>query len=114
MVSALCAAALALVAAACAAYGFKFVLSETKMRFHYLWFVLAAAFAVPAVLVATGLWSGVPAVLRWAAVGALAALAVYELALGSVIMRHARDEAPPGLDYVVVLGAQVLDVPRMV
>lgn len=101
--------ALALAGAACAVYGLKFVLSETKMRFHYLWFLLALALMAPAGLIAAGLWDGIPLALRWVPALALLLFAAYEIAVGAAIARHYRDKAAPGLDYVVVLGAQVLD-----
>ena len=103
------AAILAAIGAACAAYGLGFALSETKMRFHFIWLALAAVLVAPAVLVATGLWDSVPAALRWAPAAALAAFAAYELLVGAAVGRHFDDKAAPGLDYVVVLGAQVLD-----
>ena len=103
------AAVLAVIGVACAAYGLGFVLSETKMRFHLVWFALAVVLVAPAVLVATGLWDSVPAALRWVPTAALAAFAVYELLVGAAIGCHFNDKAAPGLDYVVVLGAQVLD-----
>ena len=103
------AAILAGIGVACAVYGLGFVLSETKMRFHLVWFALAAVLVAPAALIAAGLWDSVPAALRWAPAAALAAFAVYELLAGAAIGRHFDDKARPGLDYVVVLGAQVLD-----
>ncbi len=103
------AVALAVTGAACAAYGLKFVLSETKMRFHYLWFFLAVVLVAPSALIAAGLWESIPLALRRVPAVALVLFAAYEAAVGAVIARHYRDKAAPGLDYVVVLGAQVLE-----
>ena len=107
--SAEAAAILAAIGVACAVYGLRFVLSETKMRFHLVWFALATVLVAPSVLVAAGLWGGVPASLRWAPAVVLVAFAAYELLVGAAVGRHFNDRAAPGLDYVVVLGAQVLD-----
>ena len=103
------AAILAVLGIACAAYGLKFVLSETKMRFHLVWFALAAVLVAPAALNASGLWDSLPVALRWIPAAALAAFAAYELLAGAAVKRHIDDKAAAGLDYVVVLGAQVLD-----
>lgn len=102
------AAILAVIGVACAAYGLRFVFSETKMRFHLVWFALAAALVAPAVLVAAGVWDIMPVVLHWIPAAVLAAFAAYELLVGAAVGRHFNDTAAPGLDYVVVLGAQVL------
>lgn len=101
--------ALAVIGVACAAYGLRFVLSETKMRFHFFWFALAIAFVTPAVLMATGLWEAVPFAIHIAVAVALALFIVYEVVFAVFVLRHFRDEAPAGLDYVVVLGAQVFE-----
>ncbi len=101
--------ALAVMGMACVAYGLKFVFSQTKMRFHVFWFVLAAVLVAPAVLMATGLWDGIPIALRWAVAAMLLAFVAFELAFGVAIGRHFNDRAAKGLDYVAVLGAQVLD-----
>jgi len=101
--------ALAVAGVACAAYGLKFVLSETKMRFHFFWFALAALLVAPAILMASGLWEAVPFALRAAVAVTLVAFVAYEIAFCAFVMRHYRDEAPAGLDYVAVLGAQVFE-----
>ena len=101
--------ALAAAGAACAAYGLRFVLSETKMRFHFFWFALAAVLVAPAVLMAAGLWGAIPFDLRAAVAVALAVFLAYELVFAALVMRHYHDEAPAGLDYAVVLGAQVFE-----
>ena len=101
--------ALALAGVACAAYELKFQLSETKMRFHYFWFFLAVVLVTPAVLMATGLWDGIPPAVRAVPAVALLLFVAYEAVVGTAIARHYHDKAAPDLDYVVVLGAQVLD-----
>jgi uncharacterized SAM-binding protein YcdF (DUF218 family) len=101
--------ALAVAGVASAAYGLWFVLAETKMRFHYFWFTLAIVLVAPIVLMTTGLWEAIPFAVR-AVVGVLLVLfLVYEVVFAVLVMRHFRDKAPAGLDYVAVLGAQVLE-----
>lgn len=101
--------ALAIAGAACAAYGLKYVLSETMMRFHYFWFALAAILVAPAALMAAGLWDNIPIALHWAVAAALLVFMIFELAFGIAVGLHFNDTAVAGLDYVLALGAQVLD-----
>ena len=101
--------ALAVIGIACAAYGLRFVFSETKMRFHFFWFGLAAVLVAPVALVATDLWEAIPSAVHATVALALALFASYETAFAALVMRHFRDKAPAGLDYVVVLGAQVFE-----
>ena len=79
--------ALAVIGVACAAYGLRFVLSETKMRFHFFWFALAIAFVTPAVLMATGLWEAVPFAIHIAVAVALALFVVYEAVFAVFVLR---------------------------
>lgn len=109
VLSAEVAVVLAIAGIACAAYGLKFVFSATKMRFHYFWFALAVVLLAPAVLMVAGLWEAIPVALHWVVGAALVLFVVYELFVGVGIARHYRDKATAGLDYVVVLGAQVLE-----
>lgn len=106
--TALFAIVLAVVGVASAAYGFAFVFSETKNRFFYFWFVLAAALIAPAVLMAVGAWNGIPLALRCAVGLVLLLFVVYEVVVFIAIGRHFNEYAADGLDYVVALGAQVL------
>ncbi len=100
---------LAIVGIACAVYGMKFVLSESKMRFHFFWFALATILVAPLPLMVLGIWNDIPIVLHWAVAATLLAFALFEFAFGIAIGKHFNDKAAPGLDYVIVLGAQVLD-----
>lgn len=77
--TALFAIVLAVVGVASAAYGFAFVFSETKNRFFYFWFVLAAALIAPAVLMAVGAWNDIPLALRCAVGLVLLLFIVYEV-----------------------------------
>lgn len=101
--------ALAIVGVLCVAYGLHYALSETKVRFHYVWFALAAVLVAPAILMAVGVWDDIPVALHWVVVGALLLLVVYEVVVGLIIGSHFNDKAVPDLDYIVVPGAQILD-----
>ena len=101
--------ALAIVGVLCVAYGLHYALSETKVRFHYVWFALAAVLVAPAILMVAGVWDGIPVAVHWAVGGALSLLVVYWVVVGLIVGRHFNDKAVPGLDYIAVLGAQILD-----
>ena len=101
--------ALAVIGVACAAYGLRFVLSETKMRFHYFWFALAIVLVAPVILMGVGLWDAIPFEVRAAVAALLVLFVVYEIVFAVLVMRHFHDKAPAGLDYVAVLGAQVFE-----
>lgn len=101
--------ALVILGVVCAAYGLWFVIAETKMLFHLFWFVLAAILIAPAVLMVLGVWDAIPVALHAFMAIALVILVVYECVFAVLVMRHFHDRAPAGLDYVVVLGAQVFE-----
>ncbi len=92
-------------AALCLAY-FLVLLVGAGVRSGFIWF-WAAAGAVLAALAWVQRWHPLPTAL-WAALAAAAALAL--LLFGGTVLRilgHYRDRGEPGLDAVLVLGAQV-------
>ena len=89
--------------------GVAYMRTETKMRFHLFWVALGFALVALGAAMATGVWYVLPAVVRLFVYAALGVFALYELGAHALILRHFRDMAAPGLDYVVVLGAQVFD-----
>ena len=100
---------LAIAGLACVAYGLKYVFSATKMRFHFFWFVFAVVLVAPAILMAAGAWDSIPVWLHYTVAGLFLLLVIYEAIVGAAIARHCNDQAVDGLDYIAVLGAQVLD-----
>ena len=100
---------LAIFGIACATYGLKLVLNATNKRFHFIWFVLAAVLVAPVVLIAMGVWDGIPVALRWTVAGAFLLFVVYEIVAGRTIVRHFNDKPVAGLDYIAVLGARMRD-----
>ena len=89
--------------------GVAYMRTETKMRFHLFWVALGIVLVALGAAMATGVWYALPAVVRLFVRAALGVFALYELGAHALILRHFRDMAAPGMDYVVVLGAQVFD-----
>lgn len=103
------ATAFAIASAACTAYGLKIMLSEPKRHFYIFWFVLAAIFISPAALRLLGIWDTIPIICHWTVAMALLVFAIFELGFGIAIGRHFSDEAVPGLNCIIVLGARTFD-----
>lgn len=95
--------------AALAAYGASLRMAGTGRSLSAVWFILAAALAVPGALMLTGIWQAIPAPVRWAAAAVGAAALIGFISTSARIMAFARAEAPEGLDWLIVLGAQVKD-----
>lgn len=94
-------------AACCLLYGIRILSIRSGTRFYLVWFALALAFAGVFVLAKKSLWQRAPRALRRAVTVVIAAgLAAFVLVEG-LIMTDFFDKAEDGLDYLIVLGAQV-------
>lgn len=96
---------LALLSLIFAAYGFAMAFLYPAGGFFLVWVMLGAVLLAFAWAVRTGRWSRLPA---WVRRGACALGLAVMLGVGSLsalIMSAASSVAPPGLDYVIVLGA---------
>ena len=100
---------LAVLGVTSALYGLSLVLSASKVRFHYAWFFFAILLVAPAFLMALGLWDKIPLALHGVVVAALVVFAACEIIIGAAIVRHYSDQGEQGLDWLVVLGAQILE-----
>ena len=91
----------------CAGYGFVVMGARSGTKFFLVWF-LAAAFFLACALVARFGW---PAILpRWTArvCAVLVAAGVLLLvAIEGQVLAHFREKGEPGLDVIIVLGAQI-------
>lgn len=97
------------------AYGVTVFLVFSGTLFFAVWLVAGAALVAWSHLIATGAWDALPATLRGGVYVVMAAGLALVAGLSCAIMRDARREPPAGLDYIVVLGAQVReDGPSMV
>lgn len=93
--------------AVCAAYGISVMLVWSGSAFFVVWLAGGAVLAGAGLLMRFGVWQGLPAVLRIGsgAVAVVGAIAVVGTA--AFIMTRSWAAPPAGLDYVIVLGAQV-------
>lgn len=92
---------------ACLLYGVTILLTFSGTSFFMVWLVMGAALVACARLVAAGAWDALPAPAR-RGICAVAGTGIVLIALlAGLIMRDARREPPAGLDYLIVLGAQV-------
>lgn len=99
----------AVLAVLCVVYGMLIMSIGSGTWFFAFWFVLAALFAGAFWVVYSGFWGGLPvAARRLATVAACLILACF-VAAQVPIARHFNDRGEDGLDYIIVLGAQVRD-----
>ena len=103
------AAVLVVLGALCALYGLcVFVLSSaTGTWFFLVWFALAALLAFAGWAVHAGLWKGLPVLARRLVALLACALVACLVITQALVISCFDDRGEPGLDYIVVLGAQV-------
>ncbi len=92
---------------ACVAYGFVILAVGSGTLFFAVWFVIAAAFFGAAAGVHLDLFDKLPLAARWAGGVALAAVLVLCTVETGLIVTQFNSAGKPGLDYLIVLGAQV-------
>lgn len=92
---------------ACVAYGFVILAVGSGTLFFAVWFVLAAVFFGVAAGVHLDLFDKLPLAARWAGGVALAAVLVLCTVETGLIVTQFNSAGKPGLDYLIVLGAQV-------
>lgn len=101
--------ALAIVGTVCILYGIAVMLVGSGTWFFAFWFVVGAVVLAASFAVFTGKWDALTSA------GRLAVMAVVIVLLAgfgftqALIMQDFSDEGEPGLDYIIVLGAQVRD-----
>lgn len=94
----------------CAVYGFCILGVGSGTMFFAVWFAIAALFLGAAAGVHFGWLGALPAACRWAGGVLLAAVLAVGVAETGLIVSGAaaaNAESRPGLDYLIVLGAQV-------
>ena len=98
---------LILAGVACAAYGACIMLAWSGSSFFAVWYALGASLAGAGLLMRAGIWDKLAGPVRAGAAAVALVALVGVLVLSALIMRAASDEPPAGLDYLIVLGAQV-------
>ena len=99
--------ALVVIGAACILYGVAILAVGSGTWFFAFWFVLGAVVLLIASAMITGRWDALSPVARYAIGGVAVVLLAGLVFATTLIMRDFNDEGEPGLDYIVVLGAQV-------
>lgn len=97
------------VGALCIAYGFFVLSAGSGTMFFAVWFAIAAVFLVLAAGVHFDAIDKVPRFARWVGGGALAVVVVACLTGTGLVASEFGATGKVGLDYIVVLGAQVKD-----
>lgn len=93
--------------AVCAAYGLTVMLAWSGTFFFAAWYAIGAALAAGGAAVRSGAWAALPAAARAAIAAAAAATLALSLGIGALVMGCAATAPSPGLDAIIVLGAQV-------
>ena len=98
---------LAIVGVACALYGIAIMALWSGTSFFMVWYVLAVVFLLAAWAVHAGVWENASVVVK-RAVSVICAIIVAVLVVANgFIFTAFNDRGEDGLDYLVVLGAQI-------
>lgn len=89
------------------AYGTMLARRRAGTHFYATWFVLGALGLAAGWVVHAGIWSASPALVRCAIALSAASTLVVLICVCVLILRQFGAEGPRGLDYLVILGAQI-------
>ena len=91
----------------CKAYGWLIRKANSGTRFYEVWLGLGIFFLFLAIGVWEDWWTGIPLVGRRVLAGLVLAGLILACLILICILRHFREKGRPGLDAIIVLGAQV-------
>lgn len=98
---------LCMIGAGSLSYGFVVKAVNSGTKFYMVWMVIGVISLLWALLIQAGWWKKIPGWIRGCFI-ALVVIGVGVTAAGAaLIFSDFREEGPAGLDYIVVLGAQV-------
>lgn len=89
------------------AYGIIIKAAGSGTGFYIIWFVIAAVLAGLGVIIHWQLWSRIPFGIRIIAIVLCGILLLSFVIIESCVVSHMHDKGEDGLDYIVVLGAQM-------
>ena len=98
---------LIIIGIACALYGVSVMMIGSGTWFFAVWYALGAAFIVVGVAVQAGWWQALPTIVKRGVEIVAAVVLCVVLVTQVFIFRDFNDTGEPGLDYLIVLGAQV-------
>ena len=91
----------------CIAYGIIIKAAGSGTGFYIIWFVIAAVLAGLGVIIHWQLWSRIPFGIRIAAAVLCGIFLLSFVIIEGCVVSHMHDKGEDGLDYIVVLGAQM-------
>lgn len=77
--------------------------------FFLVWIAIAVGFVGVALIVKNGIWGNLPEILRQSVIGCVIAGLVFLVVIEGFVVSGFGEEGEPGLDYLIVLGAQVYE-----
>ena len=101
--------ALVIIGIACILYGVAVMLVGSGTWFYAFWYVLGALVLAAAWFVMAGKWAALPDMARHVVCGVIAVLLAGFAFTQALILRDFGAGGEPGLDFIVVLGAQVYE-----
>ena len=96
-----------IIATLCIAYGIIIKAAGSGTGFYIIWFVIAAVLAGLGVIIHWQLWSRIPFGIRIAAAVLCGIFLLSFVIIEGCVVSHMHDKGEDGLDYIVVLGAQM-------
>ncbi len=94
-------------AALCLAYGAVVFMAGSGSKFYLVWVLGGIFFLVLALLGRFDVWGRIPLILRRVFGAALSVGLVLFILAEGIVLSHFRDRGRDGLDYIIVLGAQM-------
>lgn len=91
----------------CIAYGIIIKAAGSGTGFYIIWFAIAGVFVGLGVIIYWQLWSRIPFGIRIAAAVLCGIFLLSFVIIEGCVVSHMHDKGEDGLDYIVVLGAQM-------
>lgn len=96
-----------IIATLCIVYGFIVKVAGSGTGFYIIWFAIAVVFAGFGIAAHFNLWSRIPFGVRIATAVLCGIFLLSFVIIEGCVVSHMQDEGEDGLDYIIVLGAQV-------
>ena len=90
-------------------YGISIMMVQSGTRFFLVWYVLGAVFFALAICSRFGVWANLPVIARRVISVVLVLVLAFFVLVECFVASGFGAQVEPGLDYIIVLGAQVKD-----